>query len=287
MWTRKAEEASKFTIESKLGKILSYCILAFLVFIFVMPLLIVINISLKTNVEYMAKGVFALPENIFNLSNYTKAFSEGNFGLGFKNTTLLIIGSVPIAILMGSMVAYALDRFEFKAKPLMKILFVIPTFVPTMTVTIATFTVIKTLGLYNTLFAGFILYIGTDIIQIYIFLQFLKQIPIAIDESAQLDGASRLKIYASIILPQMKPAIATVAILKVLAIYNDFFTPYIFMPKSSLKTVTTSLNTFAGDRMADWPLMCAAISFVAVPTIILYLFLQKYIIGGITDGAVK
>ncbi len=274
-----------FTIANPVGKFFCYLLITFLIVLVLAPIAIVLNIALKNNAEYMLKGVYALPENIFNISNFINAYKLGGFGEGFKNTFLLVMCSVPIAIIFGTMVAYALGRFEFKLKKLLFAAFLFPTFVPTMTVTIATFTLIKNLGLYNSFFAGVLLYIGTDIMQIYIFLQFISQIPIALDESACIDGASRLKIYYRIILPQLKPAIATTVILKLLGIYNDFFTPYMYMPK--IKTAATSLNTFAGDRMADWPLMSAAIILIAIPTIIIYVFLQNYIISGVTDGAVK
>lgn len=274
-----------FTISNPVGKFFCYLLIAFFILLVFAPLAIVLNISLKENTEYMAKGVYALPENIFNFSNFINAYKLGGFGEGFKNTFLLVFFSVPVAIIFGTMVAYALGRFDFKLKKLLFAAFLFPTFVPTMTVTIATFTLIKNLGLYNSFLAGIILYIGTDIMQIYIFLQFINQIPIALDESARIDGASRLKIYYKIILPQLKPAIATTVILKLLGIYNDFFTPYMYMPK--IKTAATSLNTFAGDRMADWPLMSAAIILIAIPTILIYIFLQNYIISGVTDGAVK
>ncbi|MDF2483935.1 MAG: binding-protein-dependent transport system inner rane component [Herbinix sp.] len=280
-----SENTSTFTISNPIGKFFCYLLIAFLILLVFAPLAIILNISLKENSEYMAKGVYALPENIFNFSNFINAYKLGGFGEGFMNTFLLVFFSVPIAIVFGTMVAYALGRFDFKLKKLLFAAFLFPTFVPTMTVTIATFTLIKNLGLYNSFLAGIILYIGTDIMQIYIFLQFINQIPIALDESARIDGASRLKIYYSIILPQLKPAIATTVILKLLGIYNDFFTPYMYMPK--IKTAATSLNTFAGDRMADWPLMSAAIILIAIPTILIYIFLQNYIISGVTDGAVK
>lgn len=280
-----SENTSTFKITNPVGKLICYLFIASFILMIFAPLVIVLNISLKDNAEYMAKGVYSLPENIFNFSNFINAFKLGGFAEGFKNTFLLVAFSVPIAIIFGTMVAYALGRFEFKLKKLLFAAFLFPTFVPTMTVTIATFTLIKNLGLYNSFLAGIILYIGTDIMQIYIFLQFINQIPIALDESARIDGASRLKIYYSIILPQLKPAIATTIILKLLGIYNDFFTPYMYMPK--IKTAATSLNTFAGDRMADWPLMSAAIILIAIPTILIYIFLQNYIISGVTDGAVK
>jgi raffinose/stachyose/melibiose transport system permease protein len=274
-----------FKIVNPVGKAFCYLLLFFFVLLVFAPLAIILNVSLKDNSEYIMKGVYSLPEHIFNLSNYVKAFKIGGFAEGFKNTITLVAVCVPISIMVGTMVAYALGRFEFKLKKLLFMMFLFPTFVPTMTVTIATFTLIKNLGLYNSMLAGMILYIGTDIMQIYIFLQFIGQIPFALDESARIDGASRLKIYYKIILPQLKPAIATTVILKLLGIYNDFFTPYMYMPK--IKTAATSLNTFAGDRMADWPLMSSAIILIAVPTIIIYIFLQNYIISGVSDGAVK
>ncbi len=284
---RKANEAapSPFIVNNKVGRFLIYSILCIGVIFVFAPLFIVINVSLKSNEEYMMNGVYSMPENIFNFSNYVRAFEEGNFLTGFANTGILVIVSVPLAILIGTMVAYALSRFDFKLKPIVFMAFLAPTFIPSMTVTIATFQIIKMLGVYNTMLAGIILYVGTDIVQIYIFLQFINQIPFALDESARLDGANRLQVYYQIILPQLKPAIATATILKLLGIYNDFFTPYMYMPK--VKTAATALYTFSGDKMAEWPLMSAAIILIAVPTIIIYIFLQKYIISGITDGAVK
>lgn len=281
------QQVPTFIIQTKAGKIIGYAVLLAFVLLVLTPLIIVYNVSLKDTAEYWDRGVYTIANNIFNFSNYIEAFKTGNFLIAFKNTFTLIAVCVPVSLLLGTMVAYALGRFDFKLKPVLFAAFTIPTFVPMMTVSIATFTMIKALGVYNTIFAGMLLYIGSDIVQIYIFLQFIKQIPTALDESARIDGASRWKIYSAIILPQMKPAIATAAILKILSIYNDFFTPYLFMPKSSLRTVATALNTFAGDKMANWPLMSAAIIFVAIPTVIIYLLLQNQIIGGVTDGAVK
>lgn len=280
-----SENTETYRITNPIGRVFGYLFLLLMVLLVLTPIFIILNISLKDNAEYMMKGVYALPDNILNFSNYIKAYKLGGFGEGFKNTFLLVLCSVPLAIFFGTMVAYAIGRFEFKLKKLLIAAYLFPTFIPTMTVTIATFTLIKNLGLYNNFFAGVVLYIGTDIMQIYIFLQFINQIPVALDESARIDGASRLRIYFSIILPQLKPAIATTMILKILGIYNDFFTPYMYMPK--IKTAATSLNTFAGDRMADWPLMSAAIIMIAIPTVIIYILLQKYIISGVTDGAVK
>ncbi len=277
--------SSPFIVNNKPGRFLIYLLLSMGVVGVFAPLFIILNVSLKSNEEYMMKGVYSIPENILNIQNYIRAFNEGNFVTGFINTGILVVVSVPLAILFGTMVAYILSRYDFKCRKLVYLAFLVPTFIPGMTVTIATFQIIKALGLYNSLLAGVILYIGTDIMQIYIFIQFINQIPKALDESARIDGAGRIQIYYKIILPQLKPAIATTVILKILGIYNDFFTPYMYMPK--VKTAATGLYSFSGDKLAEWPLMSAAIILVAVPTIIIYVFLQKYIISGVTDGAVK
>ncbi len=274
-----------FIINSKAGRFCIYLLMAAGILMVFAPLLIVLNVSLKTNEEYMMTGVMSLPEHITDISNYVRAFVEGNFIMGFMNTAILVVISVPVTILIASLVAYTLSRFNFRLRTLVYLAFLIPTFIPGMTVTIATFQVIKALGIYNTLMAGILLYIGTDIMQIYIFLQFINNVPVSLDESAMLDGAGRFKIYTDIILPQLKPAIATTIILKLLGIYNDFFTPYMYMPK--VRTVATSLYAFSGDKLAEWPLMSAAIVLVAIPTIIIYIFLQRHIISGVTDGAVK
>lgn len=274
-----------FIINSKAGRFCIYLLMAAGILMVFAPLLIVLNVSLKTNEEYMMTGVMSFPEHITDISNYVRAFVEGNFITGFMNTAILVVISVPVTILIASLVAYTLSRFNFRLRTLVYLAFLIPTFIPGMTVTIATFQVIKALGIYNTLMAGILLYIGTDIMQIYIFLQFINNVPVSLDESAMLDGAGRFKIYTSIILPQLKPAIATTIILKLLGIYNDFFTPYMYMPK--VRTVATSLYAFSGDKLAEWPLMSAAIVLVAIPTIIIYIFLQRHIISGVTDGAVK
>ncbi len=274
-----------FIINSSAGRFCIYLLMTMGILMVFAPLLIVVNVSLKTNEEYMMTGVMSLPEHITDVSNYVRAFIEGNFITGFINTAILVVISVPVTIIIASLVAYTLSRFNFRLRSLVYLAFLIPTFIPGMTVTIATFQVIKALGIYNTLMAGILLYIGTDIMQIYIFLQFINNVPVSLDESAMLDGAGRFKIYTSIILPQLKPAIATTIILKLLGIYNDFFTPYMYMPK--VRTVATSLYAFSGDKLAEWPLMSAAIVLVAIPTIIIYIFLQRHIISGVTDGAVK
>ncbi|MEG0896714.1 MAG: carbohydrate ABC transporter permease [Ruthenibacterium sp.] len=274
-------------IENKALKFAIYAILLLLVIIVFTPLYIVFVLSFKGMDEAFQSNVFAFPESFTYFENFKFIWEKGNLLRAFKNTLILIVTSVIGSIAICSMISYILGRFEFKCKPILYVLLMFPVVVPAITTQVATFTVIRNLGLYNTLFAGIALYIGSDIMLIYIFLQHIEKIPYALDESARIDGASYFRIYWSIILPQLKPAIATAVIIKSLTIYNDLFTPYLYMPKTKLRTVTTTILSFVSDQTSNWGVVSAGIVIVMIPTVLMYLFMQKYIISGVTAGAVK
>lgn len=284
---RKGHLADPMEIESKPLRIAVYTLLVVLVLIVLVPLCIIFLLSFKGMEEAYTTSVFSIPESFLNFENFKFIWEKGKLPRAFCNTLILIAVSVFGSIVMSSMEAYILGRFQFKLRGLLYVLFMFPVVVPSVTTQVATFTVIKNLGLYNTMFAGIVLYIATDIMLVYIFLQHIEKIPISLDESARLDGASHFRIYYSIILPQLGPAICTSVIIKALTIYNDLFTPYLYMPKSKLRTVTTAILAFVSDQTANWGVVSAGILIMMVPTIILYVFLQKYIISGVTAGSVK
>jgi ABC-type sugar transport system, permease component len=274
-------------VKNPVLRIINYILLAIGTLLVFTPIYIIFVTAFKSNHEYMYSGTLQLPKNFLYWDNFKNVINKGHLILAFKNTLLLMIISVVLSIFLGTMVAYVLGRFEFRFKKLIVAAFLISTIIPSITTSVATFSVIKALHVYNTMTAPVLLYIGTDIMQIYIFLQFIGKISIELDESAMVDGASYFKIYWSIILPQMIPAIATMSILKALGIYNDMFTPMLYMPKSSLRTVTTAIMAFSADQNSQWNVMGAGIVAVLIPTLILYIFTQKYIISGLSDGSVK
>jgi multiple sugar transport system permease protein len=156
--------------------------------------------------------------------------------------------------------------------------------IPGFVTEIARFGIITKLGLYDTLMAPLIIYAGTDIMQLYIYKQFIDKIPRALDESARIDGCSYFTIYWKIIFPVILPATATLGILKAITIFNDMYIPYLYMPTK--KTVTTMLMQFAG-RGGDWASLSAAVIITMVPSLLIFIFLKKYIFDGIVAGAVK
>ncbi|AEY67867.1 carbohydrate ABC transporter permease [Clostridium sp. BNL1100] len=267
--------------------ILKYITLVIASFIALLPIVVVFFISFKTSSEYANSNPLMPPKNWLNFSNFHNAFSDGGMLRGFINTVIIMAVVLFGAIIIGTMVAYVLDRFKFKGSGLVVGAFLLATLIPGITTQVATYKVINVLHLQNTRLAPMILGVGTDIISIYIFIQFISNISVALDESAMIEGASYFTIYRKIILPLLKPAIATVVIIKGTGVYNDFYTPLLYMPKSSLGTVSTSLYRFQGPYGGRWEVICAGVIIAIIPTLIAFISLQKYFYNGFTGGSVK
>ena len=166
-------------------------------------------------------------------------------------------------------------------------LFLVAALVPGVTTQVATFQIVNSFGMFDTLWAPIALYMGTDIVSIYIFLQFVRSIPVSLDEAARLDGANAFTIYRKIIFPLLKPAIATVVIVKGITVYNDFYIPFLYMPSEDLGVISTSLFRFKGPFGAHWEMISAGAVLVILPTLVVFLFLQRFIYNGFTRGATK
>lgn len=255
--------------------------------IILLPLVVAVLGSFKTSAEFNDGNVLALPKNFLNFSNYITAFVDGNMLTGFLNTTIILVFSLIATILTGTMTAYVLNRFKFPGRKLINNLFLLASLIPSITMQMSVFQIISRMGLFNNRLSVILLYAGTDIISIYIFLQFLENISVSLDESAIMDGASYLKIYTRIILPLLKPAIVTVIIIKGVGFYNDFYTPYLYTPKPALQTISTALFAFKGPYGSKWEIICAGAIITMIPTLIIFLLLQKQIYSGMTQGAVK
>ena len=263
-----------------------YAVLVIASLIVIIPLVVVFLGSLKNNTEFLSSNVFALPTKI-EWSNYKTAFIDGKVLLGLKNTGLILIFSCVGTIITGTMSAYVLQRFKGTFCKIVKALFLMATLFPSISMQVTVYSIVNSFHLVGTMAAPIILYIGTDIISIYIFIQYLNNISYSLDESAIIDGANYFTIYFKIILPLLKPAIATVLIIKIVGVYNDFYTPQLYMPSEELAVVSTSLYRFMGPYGAKWEIIFAGIVICIIPTLIIFISLQKYIYNGLVNGSVK
>ena len=266
--------------------IIKHIILIITVIITLLPLVVVILGSFKSHEDFLTSGVFSLPKK-WVFDNYKTAFVDGNMLVGFKNTAIILFFSIIATIFTGTMTAYIISRFRFPGRKLISNLFLIASLIPSITMQMSVFQIIKNMGLYNTRLATIVLFAGTDIISIYIFLQFLDNIPYSLDESAIIDGASYFKIYWKIIFPLLKPAIITVVIIKGVGYYNEFYTPYLYMPRQEYAVISTALYKFTGPYGSKWEIICAGIVITLLPTFIAFILLQKQIYAGMTQGSVK
>lgn len=270
---------------NKIFDIFNHTMFVIFSLIVILPLAITLFSSFKTPIQIASESVLAFPSP-FTLENYIDVFKDGNVLTAIKNSTLLVVIAVVINSLLASMVAYSLSRFEFKLKRFFFFLLSVGMLLPGFIAEITRFGIIAKLGVYDTLLAPLLIYVGTDLMQIYVYKQFIDQIPFSIDESAMMDGCSYFTIYWKIIFPMIVPATATLAILKTVAVLNDMFTPYLYMPSPKNATLTTMLMNYVG-RSGSWAKLSAAVVVVMIPGIVIYLIFRKKILAGMAAGAVK
>jgi multiple sugar transport system permease protein len=283
--TTEEKSLLHYKVKYAISSIIKYFTLLLGAAIAIVPMLVIFFASFKTAKDYQTSGAIALPK-IITFQNYITAFQQGDMLTGFINTFLILIVVLAGKTIVGTAAAYVLHRFKFRGKSIILGAFLCATFVPGIINNVIVFPMISHIGLYNHLGSVMLLGIGTDVISMYIFLQFLDRIPISLDESAMLDGASYFMIYRKIIVPLLKPAIVTVCIIQGVGIYNDFYTPFLYMPDPKLRTISTALYNFKGPMGSNWQVIAAGIMIVIIPTLVIFLALQKHIYNGV-QGSVK
>ncbi|MGL5434052.1 MAG: carbohydrate ABC transporter permease [Lachnospiraceae bacterium] len=259
-----------------------------MVLIVLMPILLTLFAALKTKADMVKVSPLLLPPLArITFENFKKVLTDKYLLIGFKNTGIILVVSIFFNVMFGTITAFIIERFEFKFKKFIVTLFFAGMLIPTFVTEIARFKLINGMGLYNTLGAPIIIYVASDLMQLYIYRQFISTLPVSLDESALLDGCDYFNLFGRIIFPLLAPATATVVIIKAINIINDMYVPYLYMPKNSLRTLTTFLMNYANAQQGSWQTLAAGIVIVMLPTILIYLFFQRYILAGVAAGAVK
>lgn len=270
------------------ASVFKYSSLALGAFVSLLPLVTVFLASFKNEKEFGISGALELPMNWLYLENYLTAWHKAKMLLAFWNTSVILFFTLIGSVLTGTMVAYVLNRFKFKGRNFTKGAFLLANLIPGVTMQVSTYQIVTSLGLVNSIPGIVMLYTGTDIIAIYIFLQFFDSIPVSLDEAAFIDGASYFTIFFRILFPLVKPAIVTVMILKGVAVYKEYYLANLYLQsKTKYVTISTSLYTFTGEYGNQYNYICAGVMITIIPILIAFLFLQKYIYNGIAKGAVK
>ena len=250
------------------------------------PLYTMIVNSLKNQREIF-RSPFSLPKS-FTLEGYQNAITAGRFDLFFRNSIIVTVTSLTLILLLGSLAAFALARWKSKFTNLVYIFFILGLLIPIRLGTLSIIQIIISLKLNNSLLGLIPIYVAMGIpIAILVITAFIRSLPKDLLDAASIDGASEWQIYSSIILPLVRPALATVAIFNLIPIWNDFWFPLILIRQESNRTVPLGVTLLFGQYQTNWTNILSALSLATIPIILLYLLMASQFIKGLTAGAVK
>jgi len=266
--------------------IIKYFLLLVWTIITLYPLIFTVVSSLKTQND-MFSNLFGLPKAII-FDNYIKLFTQIKMGRNIINSLIVSTCTVALQMTISSAAAFVLARFNFRIKTGVRVFFMFGLLVPIQSVMVPVAMIAKQVNGYNSLLFLTVIYTAFQLpYYIFILTGFMKNIPKEIEESAVIDGASFHRVFINFIVPLSIPSIASLSILSFFSAWNELLLALILLKKDTTRTVSVALLTFAGDMFADYPGLCAAVVVTVIPTVIIYILLQKNIVQGIAAGAVK
>ena len=271
----------------KPGKIFSYLVLSIAVFVSLFPIFWTLSTSIKTRVD-----TFTLPPKFFNFSptlkNYQSLLQYDGFWQIYFNTILITFCTTALCLLVGSLAAYALARTpRFKGRNSLEILMIIVRALPGIVIILPLYNLSSYLGLYDKIWALILIYAGFNIpFAIWLMTNFFDQVPIEIEDAARVDGANHVQLFVRVLLPLVAPGLVATGVFVALLSWNEFLIPIIMAGEDS-KTLPILVSSFISNRTLDWGPMAAAATFALIPIIIFTVVIQKWLVIGLSGGAVK
>jgi raffinose/stachyose/melibiose transport system permease protein len=252
------------------------------------PIFLVIINAFKTRRAIFADPLGFPDARTFTTIGFDQVFSKSDFGLYFLNSLTVTVVSLGLIILIGAMAAWALTEYRFRGNTILSLYMAIGIMVPIRLGSVSILRMMVELNLVNTLTALILVYVAQGLpLAILILGEFIQQIPKDLRDAARCDGVSEYRIFGSIILPLISPAIATVAVFTMVPIWNDLWFPLILSPGDGKQTVTLGVQQFIGQYVTDWNAVLASLTLAIAPILILYLVFSRYLVRGLTAGAVK
>jgi len=251
------------------------------------PILLIIINSFKTR-KAIFRAPLALPNaETFSLEGYLTVWERAGFPIYFRNSLVVTLASIFFILLFGAMAAYALSEYDFRGNTLMGLYLALGIMIPIRLGTVGILRLVASMGLVNNLLALILVYIAQGLpLTIFVLQSFMRQVPREMKEAARVDGASEYRIFG-LVLPLVRPAVATVAVFVMIPIWNDLWFPLILAPGESTKTVTLGAQQFLGQFVSDWNAVLSSLTLAMIPVLILYIIFSRQLIRGITSGAIK
>ena len=252
------------------------------------PVFVILVNSFKTRKKIFREPL-ALPDaDSFTMIGYETVMQQGDFFLYFQNSMIVTVVSLFCILLFGAMAAFALAEYQFKGNTIMGLYLALGIMIPIRIGTVAILEMMVASGLVNTLTALILVYTAQGLpLAVFILSEFMKQVSQDLKNAGRIDGLSEYKIFFALVLPLVRPAMATVAVFNMIPIWNDLWFPLILAPAEETKTLTLGSQVLIGQFVTDWNAVLSALSMAILPVLVLYVIFSRQLIRGITAGAVK
>jgi raffinose/stachyose/melibiose transport system permease protein len=255
-------------------------------FITLSPIILAVINSFKTNGEIYT-NILTLPEK-WQFENYTRAFLKTNYLRSLMNTVFLVCLSIAGIVLAASLAGYKLARTKTSFSKVIFTIFILSMLIPFHSIMIGLVKVSHDLHLQGSLIGLSIMYVGIGSpMAVFLYHGFTKNIPKEVEEAARIDGCNEVQLFFYVVFPILRPITATIIILNALWIWNDFLLPLLMITEKSKYTLILSTKMLFGQYANDWSKILAILILALLPVIIVYVFMQKHIIKGVSDGAIK
>jgi len=274
--------------QSRLNTFAAHGALILYTLIALFPVFVIVINSFKSR-KAIFRDPLALPDSdSFSLIGYETVLKQGDFFLYFQNSMIVTVGSLFFILLFGAMAAFALAEYRFRGNLLMGLYLALGIMIPIRIGTVAILEMMVQTGLVNTLWALILVYTAQGLpLAVFILSEFMRQVSDDLKNAGRIDGLSEYRIFFSLVLPLVRPAMATVAVFNMIPIWNDLWFPLIIAPAEEVKTLTLGSQVFIGQFVTDWNAVLSALSLAILPVMALYVIFSRQLIRGITSGAVK
>ncbi len=277
------------TARMSLGRtIAAHAVLITYTVIALFPVFVIVVNSFKSRKAIFADPLALPTTSSFDLIGYQTVMKQGNFFAYFQNSMIVTVASLFFVLLFGAMAAFALSEYRFKGSTLMGLYLALGIMIPIRLGTVAILQMMVASGLVNTLTALILVYTAQGLpLAVFILSEFMRNVSDDLKNAGRIDGLSEYAIFFTLVLPLVRPAMATVAVFSMIPIWNDLWFPLILAPAEQTKTITLGSQVFIGQFVTNWNAVLAALSLAIVPVLVMYLIFSRQLIRGITAGAVK
>jgi raffinose/stachyose/melibiose transport system permease protein len=264
------------------GVLILYTIIA------LFPVFVVVINAFKSRRAIFSQPLALPTPETWDLVGFRTVLQQGDFLLYFQNSLIVTVVSIALVLLFGAMAAFALSEYRFRGNTLMGLYLALGIMIPIRLGTVAILQLMVASGLVNTLTALILVYTAQGLpLAVFILSEFMKSVSADLKNAGRIDGLSEYTIFFRLVLPLVRPALATVAVFTMIPIWNDLWFPLILAPAEDTKTVTLGAQVFIGQFVTNWNAVLAALSLAILPVLVLYLIFSRQLIRGITAGAVK